>query len=389
MMGHCYAIFSVRFDPLVGGVESYTLNLARELKQQGDDVIVITKRITNSPEIETRQDGIVVVRLPTVSLINNRLPLSFRNRRHHDLLKHVAGMNVDRVLVNNRFYPHSIDGLIFAKSLNLPAIMLDHGSAYLTLGKPIIDWLIKCYEHIMTMRAKRFRPLFCGVSAKSTEWLKTFGIQTEYVIPNSIDADSFRNEASARDFRTELNVNENDVLVAFVGRLTPEKGCDVLVRVANSFENDQIVFVLAGDGTMRDELTTKAGKNVHFLGIINHSDLSALMRDADVFCLPTRSEGFCTSLLEASAWATPSIITDVGGVQEVIGDQSCGIIIQDMTDASVQDGLKQLLGLKPTQRRELGMRSYARVTKHCTWHESVLALQRAFEQAENNLRERQ
>ena len=382
-MSYRYAIFSVRFDPLVGGVESFTLNLARELVRQGNDVVVVTKRITDAPEIENRTDGITVVRLPTISLVNDRLPLSLRNRRHKRLLELVRSMNIDRVLVNNRFYPHSIDGLRFARSISAPALMLDHGSAYLTLGNPVADFAIKLYEHGITQRAKAFNPVFCGISAKSAEWLKTFGIDTNYVIHNSIDAEAFRADASRRAFREELGVSGTDMLVAFVGRLTPEKGCDIFVRAARMLESGPFVFALAGDGVMRGDLEAMACENTRFLGLINRQDLSALMRDADIFCLPSRSEGFCTSLLEASAWGTPSVITDVGGAAEVIGSQADGIIIEEMADAAVLEGIESMVGNGMQGLHDMGSRVRANVEQNCSWHATVSTMERVFEQAEN------
>ncbi len=374
---HHYAIFSVRFDPFVGGVESFSLSLSKELVKQGHRVTVVTKRIDDSPEAETTDDGIDVVRLPTLSLVNDRLPLSRRNKRHYELLDLVGSQGVTRVLVNNRFYPHSIDGLKFAASIGAPAVMLDHGTAYLTLGSPLVDWAIKKYEHIMTARTKRFHPTYAGISQKSADWLGQFGIKTSIVIPNAIDAESFRSSSSGRNYRDELRIQRGTTMITFVGRLTPEKGGDVLVRAAKRFEGEAS-FVLAGTGTLGKELESEAGPNVHFLGLVNHRDLSALLQTSDAFCLPTRSEGFCTSLLEAAACGVPAIIPNVGGVQEVISNSDCGIVIDGRSEEALVDGIEKALALGDAGRQAMGENVRQSVMHNCSWPAATQALDRAF-----------
>lgn len=381
---HHYALFSARFDPLIGGVESFTSNMAKELATQGNRVTVITKRIDDSPEREQREDGISVIRLPTVSLVNDRLPLSKRNARHRKLLSAAATSGIDRVLVNNRFYPHSIDGLKFAQSLGLPTVMLDHGTAYLTLGNAVIDLVIKSYEHAITAKTKRFNPTYAGISKKSAEWLGQFGITTSLVIPNAIDAEKFREMSSRRDFRSELGLNKEGILITFVGRLTPEKGGETLVRAAKHFEDCGVSFALAGTGTMAEKLASQAGCNVHFLGLINRRDLSALLQTADAFCLPTRSEGFCTSLLESSAWGIPSIMPDVGGVREVMGKPGSGIILESTAEPAVVQGIEEVLALGADGRSKMGEAARLTVEHRFSWPAAVEALERAFELAESD-----
>lgn len=373
-------MFSARFDPLVGGVESFSLNLSRELIREGHRVTVVTERIGNSPETELRKDGVHVVRLPACSLVNDRLPLSRRNSRHFELLDSIDFLDDARVLVNNRFYPHSINGLRFAAKIHAPAIVLDHGTAYLTLGKPLADWAIRCYEHVMTARVKRFRPTFAGISQKSTDWLEQFGISTDIVIPNAIDAVAFRKSSSGRDFRAELGIDPEAVMISFVGRLTPEKGSDVLVRAAEEFNHD-VVFALAGAGVLRKKLESQAGSNVHFLGLINHNDLSALLQSSDAFCLPTRSEGFCTSLLESAACGIPAIMPDVGGVQEVIRNASSGIVVADRSEDSIVAGIKKAIELDDVGRKLLGSNAQ-RTVEHCySWPATARALDKAFSES--------
>ena len=374
-MGHAYAIFSSRYAPEVGGVESFTANLAQELVSQGDAVTIVTSNTAGAPSREIQPNGVEIVRLPCRPLMNGRLPLALRNQEHFDLLDSACLTHVDRVLVNTRFYGHSITGLSFARDRALPAVMLDHGSAYLTLGNPVADLAIHAHEHLITRRCVSFAPTFAGISRASTKWLETFGIETSHVIPNSIDAAAFRALSSGRDFRSELGIHTSKTLVVSVGRLTPEKGSVELSSAARML-GDSFAFVIAGEGSLRGHLEADLPGNVYLPGNLSHPDLSALLSQADLFCLPSRSEGFCTSLLEAGAWGLLPAMTHVGGTDEVMGDPvRFGRIILAMDSGSIAATLADMVDAGEVGRSDA---LQAHVEKNCSWAASVDALERAF-----------
>lgn len=380
-MPRTYAIFSAQYLPHVGGVETFTANLARQLVSGGDGVCVVTSAREGVPEVETQADGVRVVRLPSLRLMGGRLPLSRHGARERSLLSAVSGLGVDRVLVNTRFYGTSVTGLRFARGLGLPAVLLDHGSAWLTFGRgDALDAAARAWERRMTARVVSLGATFAGISEKSAAWLSTFGITTSLVIPNAIDAASFRGESSGRDFRAELGIPGEATLVAFVGRLAPEKGPERLLRAVREL-GEGYVAVLAGDGALRDRLARDLPANARLVGNLGHPDLSALLSQADAFCLPTRSEGFCTSLLEAGAWGVPCVVPDVGGAREVLcqGHDTLGCITPDREHATMAEGVRRVAASwTPARSRELR----AHVGRDLSWAQAARALERAFAQAE-------
>lgn len=374
-----YAIFSPLYAPHVGGVENFTKNLSAALARKGNSILVVTMNIDSLPLQETEISGVNVIRLPCYALMDGRLPWPHKNAEYNLLLEKALAWGADRVLVNTRFYPLSIAGLEYARAINAPAVMLDHGSAYLTLGSSLADVSIKCYEHVVTKRAKSYEPTFAGISEKSATWLKTFGIATDIVIPNAINAADFRAQSSSRDFRAELGIASEDSIVVFVGRLEPEKGCLALVDAAVAFRDEQVDFVLAGDGSLRSEIARKAGGNVYLLGNVDRGDLASLLLESDLFCLPTRSEGFCTSLLEASACGLPAVITDVGGAHELIPSDDFGLIIKEATPFSIEAAIREMLSRGNQGLQNAGDLCRNLVERHFTWDSSVCALEQAFE----------
>jgi len=374
-----YLIYSCRYQPLTGGVESYTKEMARTLVEGGDRVTIVTSSVAGEPAHELDESGAEVWRVSSVPLMGGRLPIPRLSLERREVKRALRHGHFDRVLVNTRFYPHSLEGLSLARELDLPAVVLDHGSAYLVLGNPLADAALRAYEHAMSLACKAFSPTFAGVSAASAQWLQTFGITCKAIIPNAIDAAAFRASATNRDFRRELKVSADQALVAFAGRLEKEKGPHLLAQ-ATRLIDDGFVVAFAGTGSLAAEVERLGGERVRLLGTLSHADLSALFAASDALCLPTRSEGFCTVLLEAASWGTTPILPRVGGVDEVMGSPvRFGALLSSTEPATIAQTL--------TDRRDRGLLGHDpalmdHVERHCSWRASVRALRACFGDAD-------
>lgn len=340
-----YVLFSALYPPHMGGIENFTYCLAHALVDRGDEVLVVTNDTNGLGAGITDEDGVSVLRLPCFPVFAGRFPVPKLNAISRKLWKHVECQQFDGVLVNARFYIHSLRGITLAKKLGITPVVLDHGSAFLSFSNPVIDPLVRTYERLITAMGKRFHPDYYGVSSKSVEWLRSFGIAAKGVIPNSIDAESFRETSSGRDFRNELGLDAESFLVCFVGRLIPEKGIRAILEASRSHRLIEagVVFVLAGDGALSKEVDDAQGESLRWVGRLSSSDISALLQQSDLLCLPTRSEGFATTLLEASSCGCPSVVTDVGGARELFPNEHFGTIINSMDSAEVEKAIYSLV----------------------------------------------
>lgn len=340
------AIFSAQYPPHMGGIETFTQSLSRAMVAHGDEVLVVTNDTEGMGPGLAWDGGVEIMRLPCRPLISGRFPLARHNSDYRALCAILRERHFDGVLINARFYFHSLLGMKVACDHGLRPVVLDHGSAWLSFSNPVLDPIVRFYERSLTAIGKtKYDPAYYGISKKSSEWLKTFGIQSRGEITNSIDAAQFRALSSGRDFRAELGLG-NAFLVAFVGRLIPEKGVSALIGASKSDElrKRRVVFLLAGDGPLAPTVNVAQGEGLHWLGRLTRPDISALLQQADVLCLPTRSEGFSTTLLEASACGCPSIVTDVGGARELIPNGDFGTIIGSGDVSSVLEAVKRLVG---------------------------------------------
>lgn len=127
---------------------------------------------------------------------------------------------------------------------------------------------------------------------------------------------------------------------------------------------------------MRKLGSTKT-ENVHLLGNLDGPDVSALLKTADIFCLPTRSEGFCTSLLEAGAWGCACVMPLVGGTDELI-DRSSGVVIPDREVTTISSTLRSLADDRD-HGRSLGRKLSERIETGFSWDDTAMAVRAAFD----------
>ncbi len=366
-MSRTFCIFSPLFAPSMGGVEQYSGHLAEALVAGDDRVIVVTSNVFDLSAKEVLPSGVEVVRMPAHGLMGNRLPVPRKNGEYRALFEELAAEPIDGIIINTRFYGHTLEGLRLAERKGVSPVVIDHGSAHLTFGNAVLDVAVRAYEHGITRMVKRHRADFYGVSSASCQWLGHFGIEARGVLSNSIDAEAFRASSSGRDFREELGLSPDAFVVAFTGRFIPEKGILPLMDAAEALvDRDDVVFLLAGDGPLKDKIVSRALPNVRLLGRLDRPDVSALMSNADAFCLPTRSEGFSTSLLECAAWGVTPVITEVGGVRELVPSGEFGIVLPEASSQEIARAVARLHDDRELCRR-MGEHIRARVEHEFSW----------------------
>jgi len=166
-----------------------------------------------------------------------------------------------------------------------------------------------------------------AVSRSTADMLVEHGIDLTrvHVVPNAIDVEAVAQaaEAGRAGVRSELGVDDATFVWLALGRLSPEKGQDVLLQAFTDVPNAHLALV--GDGALRASLEADASERTHFLGW--RSDPWACLGAADGFVLPSRSEGLPLALLEAMAARRPIVATRVGGVADVLDEGTCGRLV--------------------------------------------------------------
>jgi glycosyltransferase involved in cell wall biosynthesis len=152
-----------------------------------------------------------------------------------------------------------------------------------------------------------------------------------YLVRNGVDTSVFTYEPTTFDLHGSINVAKDTRLVGFVGRLEHEKGPDMFIRAAEYVHctYPDVHFVIAGEGCMRDQLEKmciqmRIDKYVHFIGW--HPNPAALYSNLDILAHTSRSDGTSLVLLEAMACSRPTVGIAVGGVREIIENESTGML---------------------------------------------------------------
>jgi teichuronic acid biosynthesis glycosyltransferase TuaC len=165
-------------------------------------------------------------------------------------------------------------------------------------------------------------------------------------IPNGCDASIFRlrDRAAAR---AALGIAADAELVAYVGRLVPEKGLRELLDAAQSLlrTRPRLQLALIGEGPMRAELETRAaalGCPVLLPGAQAPLDVARWMAASDVVTLPSYSEGHPNALVEALACGRPVVATPVGGIPEVV-DARSGVLVPVRDAPALARGLDEAM----------------------------------------------
>jgi glycosyltransferase involved in cell wall biosynthesis len=158
----------------------------------------------------------------------------------------------------------------------------------------------------------------------------------------------------------------NKIKILFLGIVGKRKGIYDIINSINYIaeKNPNFEFIIGGNGEVevarKKVKENKVDKFIKFLGWVNLEQKNELLRDADVYVLPSYNEGLPMSLLEAMSWGLPVISTDVGGIPELIRNGEDGFIIKP---GDVDALSKKLLALIDSEdlRVQMGVNGRSRI----------------------------
>lgn len=193
------------------------------------------------------------------------------------------------------------------------------------------------------------------------------------IVHNGIQAEAFAEIAKS----ATLNY-EPDSYLLNVGTYEYKKGHDVLLRAFEKVARKipEIKLVIAGRKTPYYEETVKLVEElnlqsrVDLLSDLSHQEVAGLLKNAKLFLLPSRNEGFAISLLEAGALEKAVIAADVCGVGELIMDGKDGLLIKSEDFHNLADNICLLIKQKD-MAKELAANLYNKVTTYYSWDAAV------------------
>ena len=356
-----FCFFTTQYLPTPGGVERYTWNLARRCLAAGHRALVVTSSLPGLPARETDADGIEIWRLPAWPVMNGRFPVL----KPHPPAADLWAQGIDFAVIQTRMYTQSVWAARQCKRQGIPALVLDHSTGYMMHGGAA-GLAGKMYEHLACNIIKACGFPFYGVSGDVCSWLRTFGITAAGRLPNAVDPAELAQLASdhPRDFRAEFDLAPATPIIAFVGRLIPEKGALRLAEAVQALPG--CTLAVAGTGPEEAVLAALGGR-VHALGALPHDAILQLLAQADAYCLPTEyAEGFPTTLLEAAACRCPIVTTRTAGTDELLPGDDYAVFLANAAPETIRAGLETLLA-DPAAARTRAENARQNLCSHFTW----------------------
>ncbi len=335
-----------------GGIPRVAYELSRELVGRGHAVTVYTTDALDRGSRygqggkEVVVDGIKVRYFRNLSnalaydhqiFLPTGLPGAIRRSIADFDILHLHG---HRHLLNNAVHFHAMKS-------GKPFVLSGHGTV-VRIERRV--WAKRVFDKVLGDRILRDARRLVAVSEHEVGQYREMGVEKERieVIYNGIDVDAYGALPEKGGFRGKYSLADRKI-VLYLGKITPRKGLDFLVRAFSELEGRDAVLVIAGnDMGFRDKVEAVirekgVGDRVLFTGLLVGEEKLSVYRDADVVVYPAIHEIFGLVPFEAIMCGTPVIVTDDCGCGEIIGREGIGTTVRYGDVSGLRDKMAEVL----------------------------------------------
>lgn len=289
-------------------------------------------------ESDEKKYGVKIHHIPF-----KRNPFNLKNiRAYLKLIKLIKSENYDIVHCNTPV--GGVLGRLASKKCKVKTVIyMVHGFHFFK-GAPFKNWLIYYpAERLLT----RSTDALITITKDDYNFAKNkMYFKKVYYIPGvGINVNDIKNYSAQKNIREELKLPENAVTIVSVGEINKNKNHKVVINALNKLKNSNIYYIICGVGQMQSYLEKLALKyniseNVRFLGFRN--DIKDILKNADIFIMPSFREGLSRALMEAMAAGLPCIASKIRGNVELIEEGKGGYLVKPDDVDGFKDRIKQL-----------------------------------------------
>jgi N-acetyl-alpha-D-glucosaminyl L-malate synthase BshA len=346
---------------------SFVFDETKSLIDKGFEVHVITQHNQNTP-YEEMMEGVYVHRFMWLEPKEFRALVHFRGIKDYlRILTYLISLFFKLIRICYKYkinlihahstIPTGFIAVIVSKIFRIPSFITAHGMDINNFEnnpsiKPLISFsLNNCDKAI-------------AVSADLAEKMKQFGVNENkiMVLRNAVDINRFK-PINNKIFREKYGISKNEVLIIFVGYLDTFKGVFELInafcRITKKYQNVKLLIV--GGGPKREELGIKVSdlglsKFIIFTGKVSQEMIQEYYQMADIFVLPSHTEGLPLVVVEAMSCGLPVVVSNVGGSPEIVKNGENGFLVSPGNEKDLFTKLEILVS-HDELRNEFGKKS--------------------------------
>ena len=336
---------------VVGGIARVVYDISRTLLKDGHDVTVVTYREGDTPYFEDDK-GVKVYRVDNYMINPNNfidwiMQLNFNMvAKVNEIMKEQGEFDVI----------HAHDWLVayaaktLKNSYNIPIVSTIHATEA-GRNSGIHDETQRYINDTEWMLTYESAEVIVNSNYMKNELQRLFGLPYEKinVIPNGVNLNLFNGIERDYNFRRKYAM-DNEKVILFMGRLVYEKGIQHLIsampKILEGYHDAKLV--ICGKGGMQDELQEQVnamgiGNKVYFAGYMKGKDVQKMYKAADIAVFPSTYEPFGIVALEAMLSENPIVVSDIGGLNEIVEHRVNGMKAYCGNPNSIADSILELL----------------------------------------------
>lgn len=359
---------------IVGGISRVVHDLAQKLGEKGNEVHIATCQDQNTLEEEVDKH-VYVHRVKSLDIGANNF-IDWVMHLNFALLKCCIKM-IDSGLRFDIIHAHdwivAYASIVLKQSYNVPLVATIHATEW---GR---NWgihndeqrYISSIEWWLTFESWK---VIVNSGYMNNEVMQVFQLPQDKirVIPNGVDLSKFDNVECDQEFRRNFAM-DSEKIIFFVGRLVNEKGAQVLLdampKILTHYGNSKLV--IAGKGPQLEYLREKAmllgiSQKVFFTGYISDGNLSKLYKCIDIAVTPSLYEPFGIVALEGMVANVPVVVSDTGGISEIVEHGIDGMKAYSGNCNSLADCILEIL-FNPDRAQAMKEKAMEKVRRQYNW----------------------
>ena len=336
---------------IVGGISRVVYDLSRTLLKDGHDVTVVTYRDGNAPYFEDDK-GVKVYRVDNYMINPNNfidwvMQLNFSMvSKVNEIISEQGGFDV----IHAHDWLVAYSAKTIKNSYNIPIVSTIHATEA-GRNSGIHDEQQRYINDTEWMLTYESAEVIVNSNYMKNELQRLFGLPYEKinVIPNGVNLSLFNGIERDYNFRRRFAM-DNEKIILFMGRLVYEKGIQHLIsampKILEGYRDSKLI--ICGKGGMEEELKAQVERmgianKVYFAGYMNGKDVQRMYKAADVAVFPSTYEPFGIVALEAMLSENPIVVSDIGGLNEIVEHRVNGMKAYCGNPNSIADSILEVL----------------------------------------------